>query len=57
MFAEPLPLFAGADRVGNRLAVLPVLYHLLWRHELLTDLTSAPLGGDSSVQLAARGRA
>lgn len=57
VFAEPLPLFAGADRVGDRLAVLPVLYHLLWRHELLTDLTSAPLGGDSSVQLAARRRA
>lgn len=57
VFSGPLPLFAGADLVGDRLAVLPVLYHLLWRHELLTDLTSAPLGGDSPVQLVARGRA
>jgi len=31
VFAEPLRLFTGAQRVGDRLAVLPVLYHLLWR--------------------------
>ena len=31
VFAEPSMLLDGAERVGDRLAVLPVLYHLLWR--------------------------
>ncbi|MEW2121915.1 TnsA-like heteromeric transposase endonuclease subunit [Streptomyces sp. NPDC005474] len=31
VFTVPQELFAGAGRVGDRLAVLPVLYHLLWR--------------------------
>lgn len=56
VFAEPLPLFAGAERVGDRLAVLPVLYHLLWRHELAADLTEAALGADTVVALSGRGR-
>ncbi|MET9881470.1 TnsA-like heteromeric transposase endonuclease subunit [Actinacidiphila glaucinigra] len=56
VFAEPLPLFAGAERVGDRLAVLPVLYHLLWCHELAADLTEAPLGADTVVALSGRGR-
>ncbi|MEF3115209.1 TnsA-like heteromeric transposase endonuclease subunit [Streptomyces chrestomyceticus] len=56
VFAEPQLLFAGADRVGDRMAVLPVLYHLLWRHELTADLVSGPLGGATSVSLAARGQ-
>jgi len=51
VFADPLPLFAGADRVGDRLAVLPVLYHLIWQHVLAADLTSAPLLGGSLVSL------
>jgi TnsA-like endonuclease N terminal len=38
-FAEPALLFAGAQRVGDPIAVLPVLFHLLWRHELVTDLS------------------
>jgi hypothetical protein len=29
VFTEPLPLFTGAEKVGDRIAVLPVLYHLL----------------------------
>ncbi|MBB4885563.1 TnsA-like heteromeric transposase endonuclease subunit [Streptomyces netropsis] len=56
VFAEPQLLFAGADRVGDRMGVLPVLYHLLWRHELTADLVSRPLGGGTIVGLAARGR-
>ncbi|MFG2940310.1 TnsA-like heteromeric transposase endonuclease subunit [Streptomyces sp. NPDC048282] len=55
-FVEPQLLFAGADQVGDRIAVLPVLYHLLWRHELTADLVSGPLGGGTVVRLAARGR-
>jgi hypothetical protein len=56
VFGEPVPLLAGAERVGDRLAVLPVLYHLLWRHELVADLTSTPLGADTVVHLASWGR-
>lgn len=56
VFAEPLPLFAGAEMAGDRLAVLPVLYHLIWRHELAADLMSAPLGAGTLVRLASRGR-
>ncbi|MGZ3146701.1 hypothetical protein ACVDFE_32845 [Lentzea chajnantorensis] len=28
----------GADEVGDLIAVLPVLFHLLWRRELNTNL-------------------
>lgn len=56
VFAEPLRLLAGVEQVGDRLAVLPVLYHLLWRHELVADLTAAPLGACTVVRLPFRGR-
>ena len=42
VFATPTPLMAGAEAVGDPIAVLPVLFHLLWRHELTCDL-SVPL--------------
>jgi hypothetical protein len=48
-FAEPMPLLRGAEMVGDRLAVLPVLYHLLWRHVLVTDVAAAPLSPISVV--------
>jgi hypothetical protein len=38
VFAEPVPLMAGAVAAGDPLAVLPVLFHLMWRHVLVTDL-------------------
>jgi hypothetical protein len=38
-FAEPAPLMAGAASVGDPLAVLPALFHLMWRHVLVADLT------------------
>ncbi|MGK5631562.1 hypothetical protein [Streptomyces sp. URMC 123] len=56
VFAEPQLLFTGADRVGDKYAVLPALYHLLWRNELTADLVPAPLDGGTVVGLAA-GRA
>jgi hypothetical protein len=56
VFGESQLLLAGAERVGDRLAVLPVLYHLLWQHELTADLVSAPLGSGTVVCLAGRGR-
>lgn len=37
-FAEPAPLMAGAAAAGDPLAVLPVLFHLMWRHALQADL-------------------
>jgi hypothetical protein len=55
IFADPQPLFAGAERAGDRLAVLPVLYHLMWRHVLVADLTAAPLSADSVVHRAGWG--
>jgi hypothetical protein len=51
-FSTPMPLVAGAAAVGDRLAVLPVLYHLLWCQVLATDLSTAPLSLRSMVCLA-----
>jgi hypothetical protein len=49
VFAIPAPLLAGARAVGDPLAVLPVLYHLLWTGALTADLASVPLSGESPV--------
>lgn len=49
VFTEPEHLFSGAARVGDRLAVLPVLYHLLWRQVLQVELLAGPLGPASIV--------
>jgi hypothetical protein len=38
VFAEPTPLMDGAAAAGDRIAVLPVLFHLLWCGELTCDL-------------------
>ena len=38
VFAEPAPLMAGAAAAGDPLAVLPVLFHLMWLHVLQADL-------------------
>jgi hypothetical protein len=51
-FASPGPLLAGAELAGDRLAVLPVLYHLLWRQMLTADLHAAPLNADTVVVTA-----
>ncbi len=56
VFAQPTPLFTGAEQVGDRLAVLPVLYHLLWRQLLAVDLGSTLLGPDSMVGVGERSR-
>jgi hypothetical protein len=49
VFAEPTPLFAGAEQVGDRIMVLPVLYHLLWRRALSVDLHAGLLDASSVV--------
>ena len=51
-FTTPTPLLAGARAVGDPIAVLPVLFHLLWRHELAVDL-SVPLHPGALVSVAA----
>jgi hypothetical protein len=55
VFARPTALLDGALAVGDPVAVLPVLFHLLWCGRLLVDLTAAPLGPGSLVQAAAAG--
>ncbi|MEV0443955.1 TnsA-like heteromeric transposase endonuclease subunit [Streptomyces spectabilis] len=47
-FAKPLALMGGAKAVGDPVRVLPVLFHLLWSHELTVDM-SVPLHAESLV--------
>ena len=50
VFAEPRPLRAGAAEAGDPLAVLPVLFAMLWRGGLSADLDTRVLGSDSTVR-------
>lgn len=50
VFGRGAPLLAGACAVGDPIAVLPVLYHLLWRHDLHAELTAGVLGSASLVR-------
>lgn len=50
VFSTPQGLFRGAERVGDRLAVLPVLYHLIWRQVLRSDLENERLNSRSIVR-------
>jgi hypothetical protein len=52
-FAAPTPLMAGAEAVGDPIAVLPVLFHPLWRHDVAADL-SVPLHPDTVVTATER---
>ena len=49
VFAEPRALMAGTVEVGDPIAVLPTLFHLLWRRRLTADL-SVLLHAGSLVQ-------
>lgn len=51
VFARPWELLDGARAVGDPVAVLPVLFHLLWTRELSADLTTAVLGPRSLVSV------
>lgn len=42
VFVTPTALMEGARAVGDPIAVLPVLFHVLWRHKLMATL-SVPL--------------
>jgi len=52
VFAQPMPLAAGVAAVGDRLAVLPVLFHLMWRQLLGADLLAGPLCSVTVVGVA-----
>jgi hypothetical protein len=47
-FAGGRGLFEGAELAGDRLRVLPVLFHLMWQRQLAADLT-APLSMSTVV--------
>ncbi|WP_319617644.1 TnsA-like heteromeric transposase endonuclease subunit [Rhodococcus opacus] len=55
-FSHPSSLLAGVEAVGEPLAVLPSLFHLMWTGVLVADLVSAPLSGGSVVRVAGGGR-
>ena len=50
----PVPLMGLAVSAGDPLAVLPVLFHLLWRHELEAGLL-VPLHPEAKVRAAGGG--
>jgi hypothetical protein len=51
VFAAGGGLLDGAREVGDQIAVLPVLFHLLWRRVLAVDLESGLLAADMRVRL------
>jgi len=51
VFASPTPLLTGASLAGDPMAVLPVLYHLLWNHTLAVELSNSLLGPASLVSV------
>lgn len=56
VFAEPVPLQGGASAAGDPVAVLPVVFGMLWRGELAADLEGDLLGAATLVH-ARRGGA
>ena len=55
IFAEPTALMVGASLAGDPLAVLPVLYHLLWKHALAVELRDGLLWPGSVVSTKRKG--
>jgi len=53
-FGPGLPLMEGAEAAGDPLATLPVLFHLMWRRQLVADL-SLVLSHRTVVRRAGRG--
>lgn len=49
VFTGGRPLMSGAMSAGDPVAVLPVLYHLMWKHELVADLQEGLLCPGSLV--------
>lgn len=55
VFTAPLALMRGAELAGDPVAVLPVLFHLLWRQDLTIDV-SVPLHDGAQVRVAEEAR-
>ncbi|MBB4922333.1 TnsA-like heteromeric transposase endonuclease subunit [Kitasatospora kifunensis] len=53
VFALPGSLMRGAEMAGDPIRVLPVLFHLMWRHLLVADLSLVL--GDRTVVRSANG--
>jgi hypothetical protein len=51
VFVDGAGLLDGARGAGDQIAVLPVLFHLLWRRVLTTDLETGLLSADTQVRL------
>lgn len=49
VFAVPRCLGDGVAEVGEPIAVLPTLFHLLWSQELTVDLDAGLLGPDTLI--------
>ncbi|GAA0387247.1 TnsA-like heteromeric transposase endonuclease subunit [Streptomyces luteireticuli] len=56
VFAEPKCLLAGVSQVGHPIAVLPVLFHLMWVGVLTADLRAGVLHRMTLVSTATEGR-
>ena len=52
VFAAGTSLLAGAEEVGDRLVVLPALFHLMWCQELVADLARVRLNPATMVRSA-----
>lgn len=52
VFTRPWGLLAGARAVGDPIAVLPVLFHLVWCRELAVDLQAGLLSAATMVRPA-----
>ena len=52
VFAAPVPLLPGARAAGDPVAVLQVLFHLLWSGVLAADLAGSRLGASSVITVA-----
>jgi hypothetical protein len=52
-FTRERPLLAGAKSIGNQVAALPVLFHLLWHRHLVADLSASVLDDRTLVVAAA----
>jgi hypothetical protein len=50
VFAGGRGLFEGAGLAGERLQVLPVLFHLMWQRQLTADLAAGPLALSTVVR-------
>ncbi|WP_234367579.1 TnsA-like heteromeric transposase endonuclease subunit [Streptomyces pluripotens] len=56
VFSKPKSLWEGAELVGDRIQVLPVLFHLLWSGNLDADLSGGLLETGSLVWAKGRHR-